>query len=48
MTIVKILFALLVVFPVAALSYYFLKRLVDELYDKKYEFRDEKGIVHFC
>lgn len=35
LTIVKILFALLVVFPVAALSYYFLKRLVDELYDKK-------------
>lgn len=34
MTIAKIMFAILVCFPLAALSYYFLKKLVDQLYKK--------------
>ena len=35
MIVAKIMFALLVSFPIAALCYYFLKKLVDELYKNR-------------
>lgn len=34
MTFIKIIFAMLVCFPLVVLGYYFLKKLVEELYKK--------------
>ena len=45
MTVIKIIFSMLICFPLLALAYYFLKKLVEELY-KKIGVYDEKRLVH--